>query len=218
MNMSVTTILLLMIITPFFLGEVALADDISNEGSKLSPDFYRELDRESLKKDNGLQDRENSPEISGGGEKIPSGAPYFSYFLSLVVILGIVVLAAYLMRLFPKGGVKRLKGDGDLLKIIAEVPIGHSKSICLVEVLDRILVVGVGDGSVNLLAEIEDKEKIDLIKMRDSFGKSGYNIPFSRYLRNIFGRSDEEDRSGEGRIAIDFIEEQRRKLKNLNIS
>ena len=192
----------------------------ASEGSSLDKEFYQELDR-------------GSGGGEGGGGSLSQGevpftgrearaTSYLSYFVGLALLIGAAGAIAYLLRfLARRGKTSPPEENRGLLEVIAQAPIGKDKYISLVEVADRILVLGVGEGSINLLAEINDKEAIDTIKIRRYAGGDKYNRPFSDYLRNIFvGRF--QPRTGsqgrkDGDPPSDYVQEQRKRLNDLSI-
>lgn len=91
--------------------------------------------------------------------------------------------------------------EGELIQILGSKTIGPSKYIQIVEVINRILIIGVGE-NINILSEIKDKEEIDLIKTEISKeeGKRNPNFPFKEFL---FKKK------------IDFIENERNRLKTI---
>src|SRR5690554_1473159 len=73
--------------------------------------------------------------------------------LALIIPLLYVVTRAYGQRALV-GGSRRA------LSVIDSIGVGPNRSICLVEVGDRLLVVGVAADKVGLLTEITDPDEI----------------------------------------------------------
>lgn len=67
---------------------------------------------------------------------------------SLAAVLGLFWLVAHL-------GSRRLGGQRSLLKVRARQSLSRTASVAVVEVGDRVLVVGVADGGVRLLTELD---------------------------------------------------------------
>ena len=68
--------------------------------------------------------------------------------VSLAVVLGLFWLVA-------RTGARRLGGARSLMKVRARQSLSRTASLAVVEVGDRVLVVGVGDGGVRLLTELD---------------------------------------------------------------
>ena len=79
--------------------------------------------------------------------------------LELVVRLGIslsVVLG--LFWLVARAGSRRLGGPRSLMKVHSRQSLSRTASLAVVEVGSRVLVVGVGEGGVRLLTELDPEE------------------------------------------------------------
>ncbi|MEW6481753.1 MAG: flagellar biosynthetic protein FliO [bacterium] len=115
--------------------------------------------------------------------------------LYLVFVGGIAFLVVFLFKR------KRRISEGELIQVIGTKAIAPGKYIQIVEILNRILILGVGE-NINLLSQIKDKEEIDLIKTEISKeeGRKNPSIPFADYL---FKKK------------IDFLEAESERLKNI---
>lgn len=123
------------------------------------------------------------------------------FFLIIKVALYLVFIGAII--LFIRWILKK-RGriiDDEIIKVIGIKTIAPSKYIQIVEFIDRILILGIGE-NINILSEIKDKEEIDLIKTEISKaeGKKNPHIPFTKYL---FSKK------------IDFIEDERDRLRKI---
>ncbi|MGD9579780.1 MAG: flagellar biosynthetic protein FliO [Vampirovibrionia bacterium] len=81
---------------------------------------------------------------------------------AMVVILPLIFLAVWLINLFYKGGdsmgLKTISnmGGGNKFKILSSTSLGQGKSIHLVEIRGRQLVIGCTNNSINILTEFGD--------------------------------------------------------------
>ena len=81
---------------------------------------------------------------------------------ALAVVVGALLVAFYAMKRFLK---KDFGGSGTpLIRVIANQYIGVKKNIALVEVPGTILVLGISNDRINLLAKIEDQSVLDGIQ------------------------------------------------------
>ncbi|MBR2214266.1 MAG: flagellar biosynthetic protein FliO [Selenomonadaceae bacterium] len=102
--------------------------------------------------------------LAGYEEAEPRPAPIsvfstVAYVLSLLAVFAFVLLLAYFAtRFLGKQLNQHRLGNG---KILTHLPLGPKQSVCVVELADRVLVLGVTEGSVNLLTEITDPEEIE---------------------------------------------------------
>ena len=82
-------------------------------------------------------------------------------FVSLIAVLallylGVIGLKKYLMQ---RNGINKSLAT---LKVIGSTFLGPKKAIYLVQVIDRILILGVTDTQVSLLSEITDQETLKI--------------------------------------------------------
>lgn len=84
---------------------------------------------------------------------------------SLAAVLGLFWLVAHL-------GSRRLGGSRALLHVRARQSLSRTASVAVVEVGDRVLVVGVADGGVRLLTEL-DPDSLPVTRSRPSGDEVG---------------------------------------------
>jgi flagellar protein FliO/FliZ len=68
---------------------------------------------------------------------------------SLLVVLGLLLLLARLAQRRFRGG------NGALIRVVARQPLSRSSAIAVVNVADRILVVGTTENGISLLTELD---------------------------------------------------------------
>lgn len=123
------------------------------------------------------------------------------FFLIIKVALYLVFIGAiiFLIRWILKKRGRII--DDEIINVIGIKTIAPGKFIQIVEFIDRILILGVGE-NINILSEVKNKEEIDLIKteISKSEGKKNPHLPFTEYL---FKKK------------IDFIEDERDRLRKI---
>ncbi len=83
-----------------------------------------------------------------------------AYLLSLLAVFAIVVVMAYLAARFMGGRFNRnVSGNGG--RLLDTLPLGPRMSVSLVEVADRVFLLGVTEHNITLLSEITDGEEIE---------------------------------------------------------
>ena len=88
-----------------------------------------------------------------------------AYLASLFVIFAFVVGMAYLAARFLGGHfAKPMQGRGG--RIISHLPLGPNRSVCVVEVAGRFLLLGVTEHEISLLAEITDPEEVSRLQQQ----------------------------------------------------
>ncbi|NZA27889.1 flagellar biosynthetic protein FliO [Luteimonas sp. SJ-92] len=81
------------------------------------------------------------------GAHAPSGPGLVGGFFALVLVLGLIVGLAWLLKRMPGGGFRQADG----LRIVASLQLGAKERAVVVQVGDDQLLLGVGPGSVSTL-------------------------------------------------------------------
>lgn len=89
---------------------------------------------------------------------------YFSIVLSLVFVVFLIYVTGILYTKLNKVGIKTLKNElresSDIKPIIlSTTPIGHDKTLQVIEINGEKLLIGVAQNSVNLIKTLEKEEK-----------------------------------------------------------
>lgn len=111
---------------------------------------------------------------SGGGylagyentDPKPSQMSWWStlaYLISLLAVFAFVVVMAYFASRFLSGRFQhQTAANGG--RILEHLALGPNKSVCVVEIGGKVVLLGVTEHQVNLLAEIEDADEIDRLR------------------------------------------------------
>lgn len=119
----------------------------------------------------------DSPELFSSLLKIAS---------ALAVTVGVLIVTAYLFkRIMRRGG--GTINDRELIRILSSLYLGPKSSIMLVDVLGRVIVVGITSGTISLLTEIMDPESLEHLK--DAGVKKDGASSLSNYLKGFVKRS-----------------------------
>ncbi|MBN2467067.1 MAG: flagellar biosynthetic protein FliO [Deltaproteobacteria bacterium] len=116
------------------------------------------------------------------------GLPILKMFAGLILILGglLIVMNFVKQVLQHKSG----KAEDELIKVVATKYIGIKKSVALVKVPGSLLVLGITNDSISMLAKLEHEEQCDAAPM----GRNDYQ--FSEALTASSMRFEEEKTSG----------------------
>jgi len=90
-----------------------------------------------------------------------------AYLVSLFVIFAFVVGMAYLAARFLGGHFGR-PAQASAGRIVTHLPLGPNRSVCVVEIADHFLLLGVTEHEITLLSEITDLEEIEKLRRMDS--------------------------------------------------
>ena len=102
------------------------------------------------------------------GEPVSFGWALLQMLAALALVLGIMLLLYWLLRrLNPR---QILGAQTGTLKLWGRLNLGSRKSLVLVEVGRKMLVLGLGDKELCLLREIDNSEEIAELKDNSGFG------------------------------------------------
>lgn len=96
----------------------------------------------------------------GGGE--------IAVIVRMVLVLALAALAVYGVVYFLRRSTRPQTQRNPYLKILTSAHLGSSRFLYVVSVGSRAWLIGAGEGGVNLLAEIDDREAIDAMLLEES--------------------------------------------------
>jgi len=110
---------------------------------------------------------------------------FLKALLSLGLVIGLIVVVLYLMKRFFYGTHAANIASGNM-KLLGHLALQPKKVIYLVQVLDKVFVIGVAETNMQMLGEISNSELIRQIS--ESSGKATPSVPkkFSDYFRSVF--------------------------------
>lgn len=114
-------------------------------------------------------------------EPQPAGVSWWStlaYVLSLLAVFAIVFFMAYIAAKFLGGRFNaRISGHGG--RVLENLPLGPNRSVCIVDMADRVFLLGVTDQSITLLSEIVDPEEVQRLRNSSKdFGSDMFSDEF----------------------------------------
>ena len=140
---------------------------------------------------------------------------YFGMFIKTILILGIFGGVVYyvIKYISKKQGLSFPKLD--IIQIITSIPVGTNRFLQIIEVGNKYYLIGSTDSNVNLLAEITDKDTLNIIKVM----KNKENIikkppTFAYFMNNLLGGVKNRKISD---VSADFLKKQKDRLKNFKI-
>lgn len=86
-------------------------------------------------------------------------------FVRMILVLILVIVAIYALMKFFKKKSTEVKSSDDFLRSVSSLSFGPGKSVEIVTVIDKAYVLGVTEKSINLIAEIDDKELIESLNL-----------------------------------------------------
>jgi flagellar biosynthetic protein FliO len=117
-----------------------------------------------------------------GKPQIPSfSKSLFKSFISLLIVIALIILTSYILKRFFLTKSK-FGSPEKTMKILSNLYIGEKKRICLVEVLGKILVLGITNSNISLLTEIEGEKVMDIVS--DIQKNETNNRSFTKILKD----------------------------------
>jgi flagellar protein FliO/FliZ len=136
----------------------------------------------------------NSDTLMAGTQitELNSNIDFLGLFLKSVgafILVSILIFATvYILRQFYK--LKSSKGfNANFINIIGSTFLSPKKSIYLVEICEKILVLGVTDTDISILTEFnKDELELDLLKIDSAYQENSKFKGFPEYLTQVFGK------------------------------
>ncbi|MCS7234207.1 MAG: flagellar biosynthetic protein FliO [Synergistetes bacterium] len=94
--------------------------------------------------------------------------------VALVIVGGLIFLFAWYIR-----GYVLKSSVSEFIKVVDRVYIDNRRFLCLVKVSDKYFLLGVGDGGINLIAELE---KVSSVGGEEVVLKSSFRKHLERFL------------------------------------
>ena len=136
-------------------------------------------------------------------EETPNPSPgIFSTLLRLLLALGVtiglVVATVWVLKwVLERKGWNQGQNEGKAVRVLATTYLAPRKSIHLVEVGKRILVIGVGSEEIHCLDVIQEPAEVEAL--RGAAGQQGFPKVFNRVL----GRHETEDQKADAQRLLD---------------
>lgn len=136
---------------------------------------------------NGISNAAPSSQALALPEEAPTPSPgLFStlmrLFLALAVTIGLIVLTVWGLKwVWEKRGLNQWTEEGKVLRVLATTYLSPRKTIYLVEVGNRILVVGVGGEEMSCLDVIREPEEVDALR---GAAQQGFPKIFNRVIEH----------------------------------
>lgn len=146
-------------------------------------------------------------EFEGSGQ---AGVDLFWLILKICGVLVLISGGIYgLVHLLKSSGIAG--NENSFMKIISSLPVGQDKYLRIVRVGQQFLVIGVTDGSITRLCEIENGETIQALKMaaeKNDEGNAEYSNDFTSVLQRFMGdHSPAGQNNPEGNNPLDEMQE-----------
>jgi flagellar protein FliO/FliZ len=153
--------------------------------------------------------------IGEGDEEASDQSPVLTAwdFIRMLLILGAVVAAIYIIfRLIKRGAARRLT-ERELIRLLDSRSLSGNRALHLVEVGNSIYLVGSAESGVALVAELTDKESLDRVRLELSQKPEQERAGFSKLLTGLLKPGSKENIPVNQ--TINFMKRQQERLKKL---
>lgn len=135
----------------------------------------------------------------------PTTAEYARVLIGLLVVIGVIWGLSVLLKKFVT--VRGITGASDSIKVLYTLSLAPTRTLYLIRLGDRILLVGASEGGLRTLAEIDDPLEVSTILKELEF-KGNFDLnPFKDRLQSIMGAEETEFELG------DDLDQRQRSLK-----
>lgn len=140
------------------------------------------------------EELEGNP-VADETERPSWGMQFFKTTVVLIIMLGLFY-GGYRLYMFRK---KMPGPQSSVVNVLLDFPLGTDNRLQIVEMANRLLVLGVSSAGVNLITEIREPEDIDQIKIasqKDSeHERPDFFLELSRAIRDRVGSTKSTDTS-----------------------
>ncbi len=100
------------------------------------------------------------------------GEGWWSMMGGLLLILGVLLLAYWLLKRYgPKAGLSMFKRGG--LAVEGSLALGPRKAVVVVRFLNKVMVLGVTETTINLLTEVDDPHEASQTQFSQAMERAG---------------------------------------------
>ncbi len=155
-------------------------------------------------------------ELAGTGSRSELAAPGgLGTFVETIIVLALFIAGIYGVFRFVQR--KRNLGETgeDAIRVLANRSAGGNRAVQVIEVGRRVFVIGVGDSAINLIAEIEDEETLESLRLDHVRSAPGQGEGFFDRLVSMLGRSKPAARGQVSREKLEYLRAQKERLARL---
>ena len=130
----------------------------------------------------------------------------------MILVLAAVLVTIYLVfRLLKRlsSGTKRPSTGS--MHLMDTLTLATNRSLHIVEVGQQLFIIGVGEHGVSLVAEIDEQETIDEIRLKSSVERDHVGPNFGELVGNLFQKRDASAKID----PFQFLRRSRERLKQL---
>lgn len=154
--------------------------------------------------------------LTGAGSPGELSAPGgLGTFVETIIVLALFIAGIYGVFRFVQR--KRNLGETgeDAIRVLANRNAGGSRAVQVIEVGRRVFVIGIGDSSINLIAEIDDQDTLESLRLDHIRADATKGEGFFDRLVTMLGRSKSAVRGQVSREKLDYLRAQKDRIARL---
>jgi flagellar protein FliO/FliZ len=128
-------------------------------------------------------------------ETISLFSSFLKMIFALAIVLGLLIGVMYLFKRFMQPN-ESASDNQSLINVLSSKHLGAKSSIILVEVLNKIIVVGISNQQMSTLACIDEPQDVAKIKMNRN-SSAAINFPGSKLAKYISQLSISPNKQGD---------------------
>jgi flagellar biogenesis protein FliO len=128
------------------------------------------------------------------GNLLSGATSVIGYLLAIAFVLALGIFAIYGVKLFSTKYGTLTGGSNDLVNVLEIKYLAPGKSICLVEIAGKVLVLSMTGNTINHLSDITEHEKVDSLKQAAENKKTEPLQPFQIMLDKVANRQTKTSR------------------------
>ncbi len=138
--------------------------------------------------------------------------------IRVVLVLALLCAGVWGIMVFLRKSTGVNVADDPYLKSVANLSLGQNRSAQILSVGSRAFLVGITDRSVNLIAELDDRELIDAMNLAadktSSAGVAGFQAVLSSFLPGLSKPKKGRSEASAANFGAELIRRQRERLAN----
>jgi flagellar protein FliO/FliZ len=122
-------------------------------------------------------------------------------FFQMLLVLALVLAAIYGVFFFVKNRKQPGNPENQIINVLASQALATNRQVYVVEIAQRVLVLGSAEGSINILTEISDGEQIEEIRLQAAASINRGPKSFNDLFASVFGTTKGNEGASEGGLA-----------------
>ncbi len=159
--------------------------------------------------------KDNTPIQDTAETSFDNGTSFFMLLLQMIAALVVIIALIYIMLRFVSKRTRSFR-EHQTIQSIGGVPLGTNRSLQMIKLGNRILVIGVGE-TIQLIKEIDDKAEVDKILAQQESEFERIEQPLTKastWINQLVTKKRQDSKEN----TLDFSELLNKQLKDVSKS